>query len=93
MVRGTRLTLRFDDRGVDADAGCNAFGGPYEIENGTISVDGGMTQMGCFEGREEQENRLARLLTNGLKISFDSDRNLRLAGGSTTIVLEQTAGR
>ncbi|MBJ7470610.1 MAG: META domain-containing protein [Solirubrobacteraceae bacterium] len=89
----TQLTLRFEDRGVWADAGCNAFGGAYEIKNGEMTADGGMTQMGCAEAVHEQENRFADLLAYGAKVSFDSDRNLRITGGGTTVVLRQTAGR
>lgn len=84
----TRLELRFEDEAVGASAGCNQFGGRYKIKEGVITADDGMTQMGCGKGSEEQDFRFANMLSDGARISFDPDGNLRLAGDGTTVVLE-----
>jgi heat shock protein HslJ len=63
LVQGTRVRLTFTDANVSAAAGCNIFGGTYRVEGGRLIIDGGaMTEMGCDEARERQDQWLFSFL-------------------------------
>ena len=48
LVQGTRISLRFWDSRLSAQAGCNILGGDATLSNGVIDVAGGLstTEMG-----------------------------------------------
>jgi heat shock protein HslJ len=63
LVPGTRVRLTFTDTHVSASAGCNIFGATYRIEGGRLVIDGGaMTEMGCDEARNKQDEWLFTFL-------------------------------
>jgi heat shock protein HslJ len=63
LVPGTRVRLTFTDDHVSASAGCNIFGATYRIEGGRLVIDGGaMTEMGCDEARNAQDQWLFSFL-------------------------------
>ena len=63
LVPGTRVRLTFTDTNVSAAAGCNIFGATYRIEGGRLVTDGGaMTEMGCDEARDRQDQWLFAFL-------------------------------
>jgi heat shock protein HslJ len=63
LVPGTRVRLNFTDTSLSASAGCNSFGASYRIEGGRLVVDGGaMTEMGCDDPREKQDQWLFAFL-------------------------------
>ena len=73
LVAGTRVSLRFDDRDVGANAGCNGLGGSYTIELGKLVYErGAQTLMGCEPPLEAQDAWLIEFL--------DSDPMVTLAG-------------
>jgi heat shock protein HslJ len=73
LVAGTRISLRFDQRDLGANAGCNGLGGTYTIELGRLVYEpGGQTLMGCEPPLEAQDGWLIAFL--------DSDPMIVLAG-------------
>ena len=86
LVEGTRLELRFQDDGtLGANAGCNHMGGAAEWTNGTLVVrDLAMTEMGCPDGRNEQDSWFIQVLTGSPKVDL-SGNDLTLTQGALTI--------
>ena len=39
VVQGTEVTIGFDEHGVGGFMGCNSYGGPAEVEDGSVTVD------------------------------------------------------
>ena len=63
LVPGTRVRLEFTDTNLSVSAGCNIFGATYRIEGGRLVIDGGaMTEMGCDDARERQDQWLFAFL-------------------------------
>ena len=63
LVPGTRVRLGFTATNLTASAGCNTFGATYQIEGGRLVIDGGaMTEMGCDEPRNTQDQWLFAFL-------------------------------
>ncbi len=73
LVRGTRISLRFSDGQVSAEAGCNTMSGPVQFPDGTLVVkELAMTEMGCpGTGRHEQDQFVADFLTGAPAYTFD----------------------
>lgn len=88
LVPSTRISLSFDaDGNIGASAGCNQFGGPYEIEGDRLVVgDMAGTEMGCDEPRHLQDQWLVEVLGSEPTFLLDGDR-LTLTSGSTVISL------
>jgi heat shock protein HslJ len=86
LVRGTRISLRFWDSRLSAQAGCNILGGDAALHGGVIDVDGGlsMTEMGCAQRLMRQDDWLADLLGNGPVATLNDDR-LTLTSGDTVV--------
>jgi heat shock protein HslJ len=84
LVPGTRVRLTFKDSTLGAAAGCNAFGGDYQIERGRLVVEGGsMTEMGCDEARDQQDQWLFAFLGSkptallaGSDLTLDNGRTI-----------------
>ena len=63
LVPRTGVRLSFTDANVTASAGCNTFGATYRVEGGRVVIDGGaMTEMGCDDARDRQDNWLFAFL-------------------------------
>ena len=39
VVQGTEVTIEFHDHGISGFMGCNSYGGPAEVEDGSVTVD------------------------------------------------------
>ena len=84
LVPGTRVRLGFTDTNVTASAGCNTFGATYRIEGGRLVIDGGaMTEMGCDEPRNQQDQWLFAFLGSkpgatlaGTDLTLDNGRTI-----------------
>jgi heat shock protein HslJ len=86
LVAGSRISLRFAEANIGANAGCNQLGGTYRIEAGRMVFDmGSQTAMGCGAGLEAQDQWLIGFL--------DSDPLIQLAGNDLTLQSETTAIR
>jgi heat shock protein HslJ len=84
LVPGTRVRLTFADNHVSASVGCNIFGATYRIEGGRLVTDGGaMTEMGCDEARNTQDQWLFAFLGSkpaatlaGTDLTLDNGRTV-----------------
>jgi heat shock protein HslJ len=94
LVQGTRISLRFWDTRLSAQAGCNILGGDAALRGDVIDVSGGlsMTEMGCARQLMRQDEWLAGLLSDGPVATLDDDR-LTLTSGDTVVEFlnEETA--
>ena len=87
LVPGTRVRLGFTDTGLTAQAGCNSFGASYRIEGGRLVIDGGaMTEMGCDEARNKQDQWLFEFLGSKPSATL-AGTDLALDNGRTVIRL------
>ena len=85
LVPGTQIRLRFEDRRVSVQAGCNTMGADYEVRDGRLVADGGaMTEMGCDEPRHAQDDWLFGLIGSRPSIAL-SGNELALSTDRTTI--------
>jgi heat shock protein HslJ len=94
LVGATRISLRFWDTRLSAQAGCNILGGDAALRGDVVDVRGGlsMTEMGCARRLMRQDEWLASLLSNGPIATLDDDR-LTLTSGDTVVEFlnEETA--
>lgn len=74
LVPGTQVTLTFTDGNLNARAGCNIMGGTYSIDgNRLVTTQMSMTEMGCDEPRERQDQWLAGFLSTGVTFTLEGD--------------------
>jgi heat shock protein HslJ len=86
LVAGTRISLAFADGQIRADGGCNTMSGPVRFDGGVLIVDQlAQTDMGCMDGRNEQDQFVSHLLTARPVYSYDGNR-LELSTGDTDVV-------
>ncbi len=88
LVEGTRIRLRFEERSLNANAGCNHLSGEYTVD-GTALVVGqlAMTEMACLPAaRAEQDTWLAALLSSRPTVTVRGD-TLVLSGESIEVTL------
>ena len=89
-VEGTTLTAEFSDGQIGGSAGCNSYGGSYEVKGDKLEVGDLMsTMMACMdEGVMEQEQAYLGYLQNaasfeitdtGLKILTENGAELTFA--------------
>lgn len=84
LVPGTRVRLSFTEANLTASGGCNIFGAAYRIEGGRLVIDGGaMTEMGCDDAREKQDQWLFAFLGSkpgttlaGTDLTLDNGRTI-----------------
>jgi heat shock protein HslJ len=88
LIEGTRIELRFlEDNQFSGNAGCNHMGGTGRIRDGArVLTDLAMTEMGCPDGRNDQDTWVADFLTSGPAMRLSGDE-LTLTGTTVTIVL------
>ena len=66
-ISGTTITATFEDGQVRGSAGCNSYGGSYQVSGDTITVSAvAITEMACLEpeGVMEQELLFVEFLTD-----------------------------
>jgi len=86
LVSGTRISLAFADGQIRADGGCNTMSGPVRFDGGVLIVDQlAQTDMGCLDGRNEQDQFVAGLLAARPVYSYDGSR-LELRTADTDVV-------
>jgi heat shock protein HslJ len=88
LVDGTQIRIRFDDRTVSVDAGCNNMSGPYTVDGSTLVVESlAMTDMACQPPiRMDQDTWLAQILSGRPTVELTGDE-LRLTGSGVRITL------
>lgn len=87
LVAGTRIRLDFRATDLGASAGCNSIGGTYRIEGGRLVFEGGgMTEMGCDQARDAQDQWLVALLGSKPAVRLTGDE-LVLESGSIVVRL------
>ena len=87
LVAGTRIRLTFSGSTLGASAGCNSISGNYRLEGGRLVFEGGaMTEMGCDQARDAQDQWLIALLGSKPAIRLTSDE-LSLESGSIVVRL------
>lgn len=80
LIPGSQITATFEDGQVHGSAGCNSYGGSYQVSGDKLTVrDLFMTEMACVEpqGIMEQEQEYLEML--GMAKTF------RLSGGQLQI--------
>jgi uncharacterized membrane protein len=93
-VPGTNVTVTFKEGRVSGNTGCNAFGGSYRFERGTL-IAGPLisTKRACLRGIGTQEQDLLGLLGQRLSVSQNRGGKLVLtARGGRTLVLAPVRG-
>ena len=78
VVQGTEVTVGFDEHGIGGYMGCNSYGGPAKVEDGSITVDRQhffSTMMLCEEpdGLKEQEERYFSLVQRATRYGIYGD--------------------
>jgi heat shock protein HslJ len=87
LAPGTRIRLTFEATNLGASAGCNIIGGTYKIDSGRLAYDGvAMTEMGCDQARDAQDQWLVAFLTSGPTVQL-LGTDLTLDNGRTQIRL------
>lgn len=87
LVPGTRIRLTFSGSNLGASAGCNSISGAYRIDGGRLVFEGGaMTEMGCDQARDAQDQWLIALLGSTAAVRLTGDE-LTLESGSTVVRL------
>ena len=86
VVKGSALTVSFADGQLSASAGCNSMGGPAQVVDGVLVIDGGLmqTEMACAQPLMEQEDWFATFLTAKPSVTLDGDL-LTLVSGSDEV--------
>lgn len=72
-IEGTQLTIRFEGDQISGNAGCNHYGGSYQIKGNMISFnDLFNTEMACIEpvGVMEQEHNYLELLRSAQRFEL-----------------------
>lgn len=87
LVADTRIRLGFDGDQLSADAGCNHMSGAAALDDDTLTVRNlAGTEMGCPDGRNDQDAWLGTFLGGGPSVDLAED-TLTLTGGDVVIEL------
>jgi len=76
-IPGTTITATFENGQVHGSAGCNSYGGSYQVNDGMITVsDIAITEMACLEpeGVMEQETMFCEFLLAGETLRFAGEQ-------------------
>jgi heat shock protein HslJ len=87
LVAGTRIRLAFTPSNVGASAGCNSISGAYRIDGDHLVFENAaMTEMGCDQDRNAQDQWLIQLLGSRPLIRLTGDE-LVLESGTIVVHL------
>lgn len=78
-ITGTTITARFADGQISGSAGCNTYGGVYQVDGSEISISEiYFTEMACMEpeGIMEQEGLYLGYLGDAYKFQLAEDQML-----------------
>ena len=84
LIPGAEITATFEDGQVGGIAGCNHYGGSYQVSGDKLTVDAmSMTEMACMDpqGVMEQEQQYLELLGSAKTFSLTEGR-LEIVTGS-----------
>lgn len=83
--------LNFEGRRLGGKAGCNGFGGPYEVTGRTL-VPGAIaaTRMACPRSAMDHERRALAILQGPIQLDFRGGDTLILRGQAGTITLRRS---
>jgi heat shock protein HslJ len=91
LAPGTRIRLGFAVTDLAVSAGCNHIGGTYRIDGGRLMFEGvAMTEMGCDQQRDTQDQWLVTFLTSKPAVQL-LGTDLTLDNGQTVIRLADRA--
>lgn len=86
LVPGTQVRVAFADGNLNASAGCNMMSGRYAVDgNRLAATELAMTEMGCDDARQHQDEWLAGLL-GGVTFELRGD-TLTLYDGTIRLTL------
>lgn len=87
LVKGTQIRLGFDGDALSAQAGCNHLFGTVAVDGDTLTVSNmGGTEMGCPDGRHDQDAWLTDFLGAGPTATL-AGGTLTLTGGGVVMEL------
>ena len=87
LVKDTRIRLGFQGDLMSADAGCNHLSGSATLAEDTLTVTNlAGTEMGCPDGRNDQDAWLGSFLGAGPTVDL-ADDTLTLTGGDVVVEL------
>ena len=88
---GPAYVLNFEQGRLGGKAGCNGFGGPYEISGRTL-VPGPIaaTRMACPGPAMEHERRALAILQGPIQLDYRGGDTLILRGGAGTVTLRRS---
>jgi len=87
LVKDTRIRLGFEGDQLSADAGCNHMSGVAALDADTLTVTNlAGTEMGCPDGRNDQDAWLGSFLGAGPTVDL-ADDTLTLTGSDVVIEL------
>lgn len=90
LVEKTQLTLSFRDANLSASAGCNSFGGTYELRgNALVVTNMWSTGIGCLGALSDQEDWYEALLTGGPTLAIEEPRLTLMAPGAKVTFLDR----
>lgn len=89
LVEGTSITAQFADGKIGGSAGCNSYGGSYEITSEGVTVsDLASTMMACTDpGVMEQEQQFLEYIQNIQSIEVDTNQLTITSADGTDIIL------
>jgi heat shock protein HslJ len=93
-IDGTQTTIQFEDGEVSGSAGCNHYGGSYQIKGDTIRFEGlYSTEMACMDppGVMEQEQAYLDLLRSSERIEMSDDLLTIYAGSQEHLIFAKLA--
>ena len=89
LVEGSGINMTFLADSMSVNAGCNEMNGGFQIDEGVLTAGPfAATMMACDEALMDQDTWLSEFLMDLPTISLD-DETLTLAGGDTTITLDE----
>ena len=88
LVEGTSITAQFADGKIGGSAGCNSYGGTYEVTTEGVSIsDLTSTMMACTDpGVMEQEQQFLDTIQNIQSFDVGSDKLTITSADGTQIV-------
>ena len=91
LVSGSNVTLKFDAKGIQGDAGCNSYGGKYKVSGSSLTFsEVTSTLMACADGqvmRQESAFLGALQRTTGYRLE-GGQLVLLNADGDTLVILK-----
>ena len=91
-IPGTKINITFEDGAIQGSAGCNSFGGSYQVDGHSLSIgEIYATEMYCMdpEGIMEQESFYLDFLRTTVRFQLDGDLLVLHQPGQETLTFER----